>query len=135
MNPCKSKQEYLDQVIEPARRVCKRYGYLPSVLIAQACLENGYGMDSACNPLIQVNNMVGQKSELLNKSWTSIGLSVWPGKSALPTSFCSSLTLRIRALEALQSTEARFYPSGIRRRLYGLLEAVDTLLGRHIRPV
>lgn len=81
MNPCKSKQEYLDQVIEPARRVCKRYGYLPSVLIAQACLENGYGMDSACNPLIQVNNMVGQKSELLNKSWTSIGLSVWPGKS------------------------------------------------------
>ena len=81
MDPCKTKQEYLDQVIEPARRVCKRYGYLPSVLIAQACLENGYGMDPSCYPLIQVWNMVGQKSELLNKSWTDIGLSVWPGKS------------------------------------------------------
>lgn len=81
MNPCKTKQEYLDQVIEPARRVCKRYGYLPSVLIAQACLENGYGMAADCHVLIRVNNMVGQKSELLNKSWTDIGLSVWPGKS------------------------------------------------------
>ena len=81
MNPCKSKQEYLDKIIEPARRVCKRYGYLPSVLVAQACLENGYGMDSSCYPLIQVNNMVGQKSELLNKSWVTVGLSVWGGKS------------------------------------------------------
>lgn len=81
MNPCKTKQEYLDQIIGPAQRVCKRYGYLPSVLIAQACLENGYGMDPSCYPLIQVNNMIGQKSELLNKSWVSCGLSVWPGKS------------------------------------------------------
>ena len=81
MNPCKSKQEYLDQVIEPARRVCKRYGYLPSVLIAQACLENGYGMAKDCYSLIQVNNMIGQKSELLNSSWVSLGLSVWNGKS------------------------------------------------------
>lgn len=81
MNPCKSKQEYLDQVIEPARRVCKRYGYIPSVLIAQACLENGYGMDPSCYPLIQVWNMVGQKSELLNKSWVDLGYSVWKGQS------------------------------------------------------
>lgn len=81
MNPCKSKREYLDQIIEPARRVCKRYGYLPSVLIAQSCLENGYGMDPSCYPLIQVSNCVGQKSELLNKSWVTVGLSVWPGKS------------------------------------------------------
>ena len=76
MKPCTTKQEYLDQVIEPARRVCKRYGYLPSVLIAQACLENGYGMAADCYPLIKVNNMVGQKAELLNKSWSDIGLSV-----------------------------------------------------------
>ena len=81
MNPCKSKQEYLDQIIGPAQRVCKRYGYLTSVLVAQACLENSFGMDPSCYPLIQVNNMVGQKSELLNKSWVSCGLSVWPGKS------------------------------------------------------
>ena len=81
MNPCKSKEEYLSQIIEPARRVCKRYGYLPSVLIAQACLENGYGMAPDCHVLVRANNMIGQKSELLNKSWTDIGLSVWPGRS------------------------------------------------------
>jgi N-acetylmuramoyl-L-alanine amidase CwlA len=81
VNPCKSKEEYLFQIIEPARRVCKRYGYLPSVLIAQACLENGYGMAPDCHVLVRANNMIGQKSELLNKSWTDIGLSVWPGRS------------------------------------------------------
>lgn len=81
MNPCKSQSEYLQQIVEPAQRVCKRYGYLPSVLIAQSCLENGYGMAADCYPLIAVNNMVGQKSELLNKSWVDVGLSVWPGKS------------------------------------------------------
>ena len=48
MNPCKNQSEYLQQIINPARRVCKRYGYLPSVLIAQSCLENGYGMAADC---------------------------------------------------------------------------------------
>jgi flagellum-specific peptidoglycan hydrolase FlgJ len=38
-------------------------------------------MAKDCYSLIQVNNMVGQKSELLHKSWTDIGLSVWPGRS------------------------------------------------------
>lgn len=86
MDICKTEQEYLSHVIEPARRACKRYGYLPSVLIAQACLENGYGIPSYWdNPeiecLIHYNNMVGIKSELLNRSWVDVGLSVWPGKS------------------------------------------------------
>ena len=86
MNICKSEKEYLDQIIEPARRCCKRYGYLPSVLIAQSCLENGYGIPAYWdNPQIQAlmtyNNMVGIKVELLSKSWTDCGLSVWPGKS------------------------------------------------------
>lgn len=86
MNVCTTEQEYLDQIIEPVRRCCKRYGYLPSVLIAQSCLENGYGIRSYWdNPQIEAlmtyNNMVGIKSELLNKSWVDCGLSVWPGKS------------------------------------------------------
>ena len=88
MEVCKSEQEYLEQVIEPARKACKRYGYLPSVLIAQACLENGYGIPSYWdNPqiicLMKYNNMVGIKTELLNKSWVDVGLSVWPGKSII----------------------------------------------------
>ena len=86
MNTCKTEQEYINQIAEPARRCCKRYGYLPSVLIAQSCLENGYGIPSYFdNPqivlLLRYNNMVGIKSELLNKSWTNVGLTVWPGKS------------------------------------------------------
>ena len=86
MEPCRSEKEYLDQIIEPARKACRRYGYLPSVLIAQACLENGYGVPSYWdNPeiecLMKYNNMVGIKTELLNKSWVDIGLSVWPGQS------------------------------------------------------
>lgn len=84
MKACKTEQEYLDQIIEPVRRCCKRYGYLPSVLIAQSCLENGYGILSyADNPqlsvLVEKNNGVGIKRELLNRSWTDIGLSVWQG--------------------------------------------------------
>lgn len=86
MKVCTTEQEYLDQIIEPVRRCCKRYGYLPSVLIAQSCLENGYGIRSYWdNPQIEAlmtyNNMVGIKVELLNKSWTDCGLSVWPGKA------------------------------------------------------
>ena len=88
MKVCTTEQEYLDQIIEPARRCCKRYGYLPSVLIAQSCLENGYGIRSYWdNPQIEAlmtyNNMVGIKSFLLNDSWTDVGLSVWPGESLL----------------------------------------------------
>ena len=86
MNTCKSEQEYINAIAPAVQRCCKRYGYLPSVLIAQSCLENGYGIpDYWDNPqieaLLKYNNMVGIKSELLNKSWTDIGLSVWPGKS------------------------------------------------------
>ena len=86
MKICTSEQEYLDIIAPAAQKACKRYGYLPSVLIAQACVENGYGIRSYWdNPQIEAlmayNNMVGIKSSLLNSSWTDIGLSVWPGES------------------------------------------------------
>lgn len=86
MKICTSEQEFIDIVAPAARRVCKRYGfYLPSVLIAQACKENGYGIRSYWdNPgveaLVTYNNMVGIKRDLLNKTWVDVGLTVWPGK-------------------------------------------------------
>lgn len=78
-----SKQEWIDAVAGAAQKACKRYGYLPSVLIAQSCLQNGFGIPAYWdNPeikyLLKYNNMVGQKAELLTKSWYD--KSVWPGK-------------------------------------------------------
>ena len=79
-----SEQEFITTIAPAAQKACKRYGYLPSVLIAQACLENGYGIPSYWDNqeikyLLQYNNMVGQKAELLTSSWYD--KSVWPGKS------------------------------------------------------
>lgn len=84
MKICKSEQEYIDAIALAVQKACKRYGYLPSVLIAQSCLENGYGIrDYWDNPQIEAlltyNNMVGIKSELLSKTWAD--KTVWPGES------------------------------------------------------
>ena len=84
MKICTSEQEYINAVAIPAQRACKRYGYLPSVLIAQSCLENGYGVEnfwdnSEIALLLKANNMVGIKSNLLNDSWDEY--TVWQGES------------------------------------------------------
>lgn len=84
MKICKTEEEYVKAIAPAVQKCCKRYGYLPSVLIAQSCLENGYGIpDYWDNPqieaLLKYNNMVGIKSELLNSSWSQY--SVWPGES------------------------------------------------------
>ena len=86
MKICTSEKEFIEYVAPFAQKVCKRFGfYLPSVLIAQACKEVGYAIPGYWdNPgvrgLVEENNMVGIKRDLLNKSWVDIGLSVWPGK-------------------------------------------------------
>lgn len=86
MKICASEKEFIDYVAPLTQKVCKRFGfYLPSVLIAQACKEVGYAIPSYWdNPgvrgLVEENNMVGIKKDLLNKSWVDIGLSVWPGR-------------------------------------------------------
>ena len=86
MKICTSEQEFIEYVAPFAQKACKRFGfYLPSVLVAQACKENGYGIRSYWdNPgveaLVSYNNMCGIKRSLLNPSWTDIGLSVWPGE-------------------------------------------------------
>ena len=84
MKICSTEQEYIDAIASSVQKVCKRYGYLPSVLIAQSCLENGYGIRSYWdNPqieaLLKYNNMVGIKSQLLNSSWDEY--TVWTGDS------------------------------------------------------
>lgn len=84
MNTCTTEQEYINKIALSVQRACKRYGYLPSVLIAQSCLENGYGIpDYWDNPeiekLLKANNMVGIKSELLGDSWDDY--TVWQGES------------------------------------------------------
>lgn len=33
-----SEQDFIKEIVLPAQKACKRYGYLPSVLIGQACL-------------------------------------------------------------------------------------------------
>lgn len=84
MKICTTEQEYIEAIASSVQKVCKRYGYLPSVLIGQSCLENGYGIRSYWdNPQIEAlltyNNMVGIKSELLNNSWNEY--TVWTGES------------------------------------------------------
>ena len=84
MKICETEEEYINAVAPAARSAVKKIGgYLPSVLIAQSCLENGYGIQSYWdNPqieqLLKYNNMVGLKSRLLNDSWSD--RSVWPGE-------------------------------------------------------
>ena len=82
MKICKTKEEYINYVAPFAQKACKRYGYLPSVLVAQACLENGYGVPAFFdNPgvadLVKYNNMVGIKVGLLSESWAD--KTVWTG--------------------------------------------------------
>lgn len=84
MKICTSEQEYINAIAQACQKVCKRYGYLPSVLIGQSCLQNGYGIRSYWdNPqieaLLKYNNMVGIKSSLLNSSWDEY--TVWTGQS------------------------------------------------------
>jgi flagellum-specific peptidoglycan hydrolase FlgJ len=92
MKICSSEQEYIDIVAPLAQKACKRFQqelgndfYLPSVLIGQSIKENGYGIPSYWdNPgvmaLVEVNNMVGIKKNLLNPSWVDVGLTVWEGE-------------------------------------------------------
>ena len=85
MDICKTEGEYIGKVAPAAVEACKRVGgYLPSVLIAQACHENGYGIPAYWdNPeidkLMAANNMVGIKTDLLSGSWAD--KTVWSGKS------------------------------------------------------
>ena len=84
MKICRTEQEFIDYVAPLAQKVCKRYGYKPSILIAQAFHENGAAVprnfdNNGIYDLMKYNCMVGQKAQLLNDTWSEY--SVWPGKS------------------------------------------------------
>lgn len=85
MNICKSENEYISLIAQAAQTACSRLKtMLPSVIIGQACLENGYGIPSywdntQIEALMKYNNLLGMKSSLLNASWSD--RTVWSGKS------------------------------------------------------
>ena len=72
----KSEKDYIEQIVPFAQEAQKTFGYLASVLIAQACQENGYGLDNDCLVLMDANNILGMKRELLNDTWNS---DYWDG--------------------------------------------------------
>lgn len=72
----KSEKDYIEQIIPFAQEAQRAFGYLASVLIAQACQENGYGLDNDCLVLMDANNILGMKRELLNDTWHS---DYWDG--------------------------------------------------------
>lgn len=74
-----SKQQYIDYVKDAAIKIGNKYLYPVSLLISQAALENGYGLDPTCQSLVDHMNFLGMKAELLNDSWDKY--SVWGGKS------------------------------------------------------
>lgn len=84
MKICTTELEFIGIVAPAVQRACKRYGYLPSVLIAQSAVELGYAIESYFDNmeiklLLEANNMVGIKSSLLNDSWDEY--TVWNHKS------------------------------------------------------
>ncbi len=72
----KSEKDYIEQIVPFAQEAQKTFGYLASVLIAQTCQENGYGLDNDCLVLMEANNILGMKRELLNDTWSS---DYWDG--------------------------------------------------------
>lgn len=74
-----SKREFINAVSKIAMTLYKETNILPSVVIAQCCLETGYGIGTDALKLVQHNNLLGMKSELLNSTWKAY--SVWNGKS------------------------------------------------------
>jgi len=72
-----SKEDYLNKVAEICVKLYPYTKIIPSVPIAMACLENGFGVASDALELTRRNNLIGQKADLLNSTWTSY--TVWNG--------------------------------------------------------
>lgn len=73
------ERAWLVSLAKYAVMACRAFGaFLPSVLLAQAALETGFGRGAGCASLMENWNLLGMKKELLNKTWTS---SYWTGKT------------------------------------------------------
>lgn len=78
-----TQKEFIQKVKNPCINATNIIGgYLPSVLIGQMCLQTGYGTGYNCELLMQWNNLLGMKTQLLNDTWKS---EYWNGKSATKT--------------------------------------------------
>lgn len=74
-----TKEDYLNKVAEIAVKLYAYTHILPSVVISQCCLENGFGCGQDAIELTVRNNLVGQKASLLNNTWQDY--TVWDGTS------------------------------------------------------
>lgn len=88
-----TKQEFIKMVAPYAVNASRLYGYPASVLIAQACLETGYGQGNNCEILVKWGNLLGMKASLLNDTWDS---DWWDGRNATkrtPEHYASGFTI------------------------------------------
>ena len=74
-----SQQDYIDKVSYIAVRLYPYTRILPSVVIAQAFLENGGGTAQDAIELTKRSNLIGQKADLINSTWQD--QTVWDGTS------------------------------------------------------
>ena len=73
-----SKQDFINKVSEIAVRLWDENRILPSVVIAQACLESGFGLGADALVLTKVSNILGMVEDLINGTWAKF--SYWTGK-------------------------------------------------------
>lgn len=76
-----SKEAYIAACGAIARELMKETRILASVVTAQCCLETGFGLGGDSVPLMQVNNLLGMKTDLINSTWQQ--WSSWKGGSII----------------------------------------------------
>lgn len=74
-----NKEAYISACGAIAQELYPETHILPSVVVAQCCLETGFGLGADSATLMQVNNLIGMKTDLINGSWKQY--SVWNGES------------------------------------------------------
>lgn len=74
-----NKQDFIDKVAAIAVDLYKETRILPRVVIAQACLENGFGLGADARVLTEANNLLGMKADLINNTWSQY--TVWDGQT------------------------------------------------------
>lgn len=74
-----SREDYLKKVSAICIDLYQETKILPSVVIAQCCLETGFGLGADSRLLVENNNLLGMKTDLINSTWSAY--SVWKGKS------------------------------------------------------
>lgn len=74
-----SKEEFISAVAAICVDLWPDLQVLPSVTVAQCCLETGFGLGSDAQELVRRNNLLGMKADLINNTWSTF--SVWSGES------------------------------------------------------